>query len=543
MRCRVLVHGLLFSIVLSETVLAAEPVVVNPLSADDTVRFFHLPEGGAVMPFTWYNSLEVIDSRTGDATGQVFSERMHLYGFLEDSEHDLPVGFGVVPLEFLGDLPGLSINCAACHVGQMDVTTADGTTSLRVIGGPNVADVRLFSQDVFASIQATISNPFRMTALNSGQRMRTPRSRSRSTRPASGDRLLIDLYRNSKLLIAEAQYFSAQGRFPLSTPEGPGRLDSFATVRYLLFPNESRDFPFTAPTSVPHLWGIEHKQWLHWNSNTNSQQQRNIAQALGMGAVHTRDGIANVILENIDELERTAHRITPPAWPEDVLGPLDPIGVELGWSLYMDRCATCHNAGVVDAQTGLTTYPMFSLVEIGTDPNHAVNFSRPVGRRSFPEALQSRMESIERWNYSRRDPRNPVPVVQQIEFAGGEGRLPAVWRDPLASDDDRPVYAALPLTGVWATAPYLHNGSVPTLRDVLRPASQRPMQFRVGYRGFDPINVGYVQTGDNGTIPADQLFDTTLDGNSNLGHEGPDFGTAGLSETQIDALLEYLKSL
>ena len=81
------------------------------------------------------------------------------------------------------------------------------------------------------------------------------------------------------------------GRFTLSTREGYGRLDAFATVRFLLFPQQSAKFPFTAPVSVPHLWGTSRKKWLHWNSNTNSALQRNIAQAVGMGALAGKGGV------------------------------------------------------------------------------------------------------------------------------------------------------------------------------------------------------------------------------------------------------------
>jgi hypothetical protein len=112
----------------------------------------------------------------------------------------------------------------------------------------------------------------------------------------------------------------------------------------------------------------------------------------------------------------------------------------------------------------------------------------------------------------------------------------------LAAGADAPVYAGLPLTGVWATAPDLHNDSVPTLRDLLRPADERPVVFMVGHRDFDPVNVGYAQPGGPDQIPEEFLVDTRQPGNSNAGHDGSRFGTQGLSDDDIAALLEYLKS-
>ncbi len=99
-------------------------------------------------------------------------------------------------------------------------------------------------------------------------------------------------------------------------------------------------------------------------------------------------------------------------------------------------------------------------------------------------------------------------------------------------------YAGRPLVAIWATAPYLHNGSVPTLHDLLLPAAQRPKTFPIGGREFDPVNVGYSGPAD---APGAFLFDTARVGNSNAGHEGPAFGTA-LPEGDRMALLEYLKA-
>ena len=94
-------------------------------------------------------------------------------------------------------------------------------------------------------------------------------------------------------------------------------------------------------------------------------------------------------------------------------------------------------------------------------------------------------------------------------------------------------YKARPLNGIWATAPYLHNGSVPSLAELLKPAAARKPQFHVGGAEFDPANVGFVDD------PSQPIFDTTLPGNSNKGHE---YG-ANLTDTQRRELLEYLKSL
>lgn len=117
-------------------------------------------------------------------------------------------------------------------------------------------------------------------------------------------------------------------------------------------------------------------------------------------------------------------------------------------------------------------------------------------------------------------------------------------------------YRARPLDGVWATAPYLHNGSVPTLRDMLLPQRERPTSFCVGSRQFDPVNVGLVTKAHADEACAAGLtnFDVSLLGNSNRGHsfEGQETdvtklppGVVGseLNDDERRSLVAYLKTL
>ena len=96
-------------------------------------------------------------------------------------------------------------------------------------------------------------------------------------------------------------------------------------------------------------------------------------------------------------------------------------------------------------------------------------------------------------------------------------------------------YIARPLNGIWATAPYLHNGSVPSLAELLKPPDQRVKKFFVGNREFDPVNVGFSTT--QGSFSTE--FDTSVDGNSNQGHPKAN----DLTDDERKQLLEYLKTL
>jgi hypothetical protein len=99
-----------------------------------------------------------------------------------------------------------------------------------------------------------------------------------------------------------------------------------------------------------------------------------------------------------------------------------------------------------------------------------------------------------------------------------------------------PQYRARPLNGIWATAPYLHNGSVPTLRDLLNPMKDRPPSFQVGCSEYDPDSLGFKRMCHGEST---FTFNTNVIGNGNQGHL---WGT-NLSEGDKKALIQYLKQL
>jgi hypothetical protein len=134
----------------------------------------------------------------------------------------------------------------------------------------------------------------------------------------------------------------------------------------------------------------------------------------------------------------------------------------------------------------------------------------------------------------------PLPTVLRPQFArpGATAKDLRLLLCQQNASDPLLAYKARPLEGIWATAPYLHNGSVPTLYDLLLPADQRPVTFAMGTRAFDPKKVGYDASP---TAPGNGFtFDTRLPGNSNKGHV---YGVGQLTPVQRQELLEYLKGL
>jgi len=259
-----------------------------------------------------------------------------------------------------------------------------------------------------------------------------------------------------------------------------------------------------------------------------------------------------------------------PRWP----GTLDASLVSAGAALFDQHCKGCHERQPGTAPYKVKMVPLSPTNVNSTDPWMACN------------ALSYRSPTVKlkgtRKNYftgARYDAEGPLAdmlattvigsmlaqkgaIVKQIGkivvspppappptingLAPGEDRLNTCYalNSALPADGKLMVYKARPLDGIWATAPYLHNGSVPTLYDLLKGPAQRPSEFYVGTRIYDPVNVGYrSDQGAPGNVFRFQARDAQgipISRNSNEGH---DYGVAKLTEAQRRELLEYLKSL
>jgi mono/diheme cytochrome c family protein len=192
--------------------------------------------------------------------------------------------------------------------------------------------------------------------------------------------------------------------------------------------------------------------------------------------------------------------------------PIDATLAATGEQVFLRDCAMCH--GIYDANEVDESYPnlLIPLDVIGTDPVVA-----NAGVIHTPEL-------VDWYNGS---------FYGQIT--------------PLEPNDPFPGYMPPPLDGIWATAPYLHNGSVPTL-DLLLNSGARPTYWkRVDYdsTNFDEEAVGWpwieVETPQAEAPPAEAkfIYDTTYWSQSNKGHRFGDH----LSDEERRAVLEYLKTL
>lgn len=325
------------------------------------------------------------------------------------------------------------------------------------------------------------------------------------------------------------------------------------------------------PERFPQVWGFKDYDWVEWTQNTNTVMERNVTETLGAGATVVLDPAratslfeSSIPMKNMHELEWLAYYIDPPRWPEAVFGAIKPDLAAAGQGIFQTRCAGCHEYGNERrSPNGLIRLRAMRLEDIGTDPVAALRISCPIpdtgplaipprsftaeetqllkdcagvtagtaySGNPFAKTVETAVDGIKQKAYAAAG----IEAAQQpaMEDLGRRGSV--AWRDTLL--DTKSPYAARPLYGIWAAAPYLHNGSVPTLYHLLLPPDERPKTFALGNREYDPVRLGFLV----GTACSQQdcLVDTTRVGDGNGGHL---WGT-DLSEADRMALIEYLKT-
>lgn len=357
------------------------------------------------------------------------------------------------------------------------------------------------------------------------------------------------------------------------TESGFGRTDAFGRIGNLVLRGDD-PISYTAPVSLPWIWGLKYMAMLHYNGNSNSVIMRNVGQSLGLGAIilsKDLDSTSNVY--NLDRMEHLVHKIKFPEWEKVFAGvPELKIKNELataGKRIYEDSCQRCHESNrFVGPSLVLREYNIFPLDKVGTDQNSARNAVQAVGTIEFEKSIFEGVGGIKKRYYEKnniteeqqavlefrslrgneffRDTLNGFTLEKQAEFGNNYGNT-VVNENGVKRLVTGLGYKARHLSAVWATAPFLHNGSVPTLWDLLQAPELRPKYFNVKSREFDPVRLGYRSerpTNFLGHLKACDksetiCFDTTRTGNHNGGHV---YGTT-LTDGEKMALLEYLKVL
>lgn len=410
----------------------------------------------------------------------------------------------------------------------------------------------------------------------------------------------------SETIIGDTQFALIMQRLASSEGQLPGlSIRDQLRVRNAIF-NEP-----DAPVSYPFLWDITHSDYVQWNGLAANADVgplgRNTGEVIGVFGIldwqaenktfslsayltgeKNKKKIINfkssIDLTNLGRIESHLKSLQSPQWPEAVLGKIDHDKAKRGQLVYNEYCGACHQVIERDNWDRLVVANMSAVDVVGTDPAMASNSVSYTG-------YAGNFESV----YQTTDVGNVViqkraPVVQVLT-AATKGAVatpdPDKWvvRRVLdwiymigksvfdneikasvksgnykADTTSNPYqsllsYKARSLNGIWATAPYLHNGSVPDIYSLLLPKKRegdpddgqyRPEQFVVGSREFDPVKIGFKSQGYGGFE-----FKTVQVGDLNTGHEygtrvikganGKDLPV--LTEQERWDLIEYIKTL
>jgi hypothetical protein len=273
---------------------------------------------------------------------------------------------------------------------------------------------------------------------------------------------------------------------------------------------------------------------LFWAGATNSLVQRNLAQGIALLTDYNWTTYETTVnLSRVQKLMDNARSIRPPSWPRSFFGEPNQALVPRGKELFVSRCLGCHDPKLVDPAHPDTQPPTrYNYENAGTDDTYYQAQVEP-----FPQGGGNLMTVLTTWLSRtqdaaiKREQLTPAAVAHMEEgrptphWGGPEGQ-------PAASNN---AIQAMPLFGIWATPPFLHNGSVQSIRELLTKPAQRKTVFWVGSMVYDPKDLGFVS---DDKLYYVSKFDTRLPGNGNQGHE---WGT-DLVEADKDALIEFLKA-
>jgi hypothetical protein len=431
------------------------------------------------------------------------------FGFIFEAGKDLPVGMS--KRRHLG-LDRTFLNCAVCHVS----TVRDSPEAKpRVVLGMPANTFNLFAFQKFLFDCAADANFSREAVVPEIAQLMQER----------GQKLgLLDRYVVYPLAvwIMRDRLMMLRGRFgPMltHTPWGPGRTDTFNPNKVLFnFPiDRLPDAEKSAAVDFPSIWLQQprHGMQLHWDGNNAMSEERNKNAAFGTGTTPP-----TIDLEAIGRLEKWMLTSEPPKYPY----PIEKALSERGAGIYAHYCAGCHGKNGREFAPPQGDTSRDCVQANGADDMDL--YSPNVGRITRIEELGTDRRRLDSFSYD-------LAVQLGTIYAGYPHRY-CHYRKTFG-------YANMPLDGIWLRAPYLHNGSVPTLRALLEPSRLRPPLFHRGNDVYDTTNVGFATDVSEQNGRKFFAYDTTLPGNSNTGHEGERYGTE-LPAADKDALVEFLKT-
>jgi len=449
------------------------------------------------------------------------------------------VGFAKTLDENGREWAGLS--CSACHTTQMHYQG----TRVRVEGGQGLVEFAALVDASVAALEATWRNADRF---------------EKFSHAVLGNAWNEAAARDLRGEVQEyAEFLSDLGaRSRPAHRAGWGRIDAYTMLfnEYLgTALNDPRNYIVPrAPASIPSFWLVPQLEFCTYNGLIHDLMARDVAEISGVFGRASLTGTkpdefhfaSTGSPKSFYAIELLVQKLTPPKWPAQVFGEVDANLVKQGREIYLrERCADCHWGHDPD-EYPRTAPNQFDrtfikvtrtpVEEVGTDPWEVETFAQRMaysgklapltGGQEYVPASQLFITFLTGLVEDKLGALNLTPdELERLTFGREPGHFP---EGPLTC------YIAEPLAGIWATPPYLHNGSVPNLYELLLPPEQRSKTFHVGSRDYDPKRMGYVS---EESLDSFEL-DTSIPGNSNSGHT---YGTT-ITEKERRALLEYLKT-
>ncbi|MBR0797941.1 cytochrome c [Bradyrhizobium jicamae] len=562
------------------------------VSAEQLSWFYHADQGTRtfLIPHEWFMALEQPTIPWLLFTAEPpLSDINYLarFGFIPDTvipgkPDPLPIGFahGTAMLDANGapwrnprsktDMTGIGLTCAACHTGSF---TYRGT-EIVIDGGPANTNLFEFQKAVGVSLFLTRFWPGRFSRFADQILGKDAGLDDRMALRGQLD-LVLKQYANINNLEAKVAANSVE--------EGYARLDALNRIGNQVFAidlnNPNNYASHSAPVHFPRIWNAPWFSWVQYDGSIMQPMVRNAGESLGVSAeLNLLDPARGLFksssrVDVLYDMERMIAGDPPsedtgfgglasPKWPENILPAINMDLAKKGGDLYKAHCQGCHGPAIDSkalpaseafalfkdhkrwiknsAGQPLLDVEMVPISHIGTDSAQADGLaSRTV---ETPPNLGIKDTGF---GFALRD-----LVVNTVNYWYDQNNTAAADRERI--NGYRPpgiqapiAYKVRPLNGIWATPPYLHNGSVPSIYALLSPVKDRPAQFWLGSREYDARDLGYVS---NVSIKNGFLLDTTKQGNSNSGHEFSSAKHPGvigpeLKEDERRALIEFIKTL
>jgi hypothetical protein len=530
--------------------------------------FYSQDQGSQMIPLAWLTAIKA-------PNGQPFLfDQLQRYGYLVNpygTNAGLPIGFTVSGPQG-SEVAGMT--CAACHTRDIQ---ANGTT-YRVDGGPALSDFQSFLTDMVDGVGNVLTHDdawkaFSADVLGSGA--------------TAGD--ITDLRKNVQLWYDRENALKTLGYPAGKVAWGRGRLDAVSMIFNRLTGMDLGTAPsYLIPQNIqladaqvryPFLWNAPVQDFTQWpgfaaNGNDLLGLSRNLGEVYGVFGIYHPvkswwrlggyDFLAgnSANFDGLNALEGMIKQIGAPKWPWKIDENLAKQG-EAVWqkpSLDNKSCADCHDQKRGEFRSFNHSTWATPIINVGTDTRewgilgHSAQSGVLKGGQFlwFGQPISAVDSAFGLLGFSvigsiiQKYTSFSTPASDAASARAASATLPSRFSDLAGAfsstvrSQQKPTnaYESRVLYGIWAAAPYLHNGSVPTLADLLMTSSERPKSFHMG-TAYDTDKVGILADQGGTDVITTTGCEAINSGNSRCGHE---YGTE-FSPAEKRALLEFMKGL